>query len=876
MGRGRTLLLRTLLASSLAAAGPVLGATWWVSPDGDDASGTGSESAPFRTVAHAAAAAASGDTVRVLPGAYFECVDASAKALAVLADAIEEDSNDRVRTILDGTGICGGSTCEDRLGLACYGDGEEQCAGTCIATVCSTTQTTYCTEDADCPEGETCTGTAIAGICSNDGAAGCAVDECVIPEDETVGACRDHPNVECTENANCADLGCDFGACVRIGGLCGGAGGAWCAADGDCAEGTACEPFPSVPVIALGSGSSIEGFTVRGGGSSGVRLEGSGAIVNNWIAANRAGSGSGGGIAILPAASPAPVRCFADSALACEVDSDCVVCRDDPTVRCRDLRDCHDAGLEGPCAVLGPCLEVTEATVSDNSVLDNAADAGKGGGIHALAATGPGTGTRLVSRGNTVSGNAAAGDGGGLAIESSGAGWLAIEIDGNTVEENEGHDGGGLAISVDDGGGGGSAFVRVSDGTFGGNEADASGGGLSVDLAAGAAARLALTGSQVRANAAGGDGGGARLTVAGGAGSALEALGNSLSANEAMGSGGALDLDLGLGLAAPGDAGSLAVEGNEIVGNGAGVGGGGLRAIARSAPGAPAAAVLLSGNEVRGNVAGSHGGGFELRAVSDAPAGIAASFLRNLVADNAAEDEEAGAATGGALFVFLGGTDGTVSLDADFSTLASNRSDAGAAGVEIESDTSAPAAARVAIRNSVLSENVGTAIGGPLPFEAGKVMSGTGRDLEVRVAWNDVYTDGWEDFERTIADETIVEDGNVFGDPVLLPGFTLDLCSAALDAADPERDFSGEPQPNGLRANAGHLGGTNGATPTPPDVDRDGEVDGRDLVRLATAFASSAARTPARYDPAADIDGNGVVDGDDVAYVAAFFGFSCP
>ncbi len=874
IGRGGKLLLGALAASILAGAGPALGATWWVSPDGDDATGKGTDSSPFRTVARAVATAASGDTVRVFPGTYFECVDASGKALSLLADEVEEDATAVPGTVLDGTGICGGNTCEGRLGVACYGGGEEQCAGACIVSVCSATATTYCTADSDCPSGETCTGTATSGICSNDRTAGCVPDECVIPEGETSGACQDHPDVPCAADGDCADLGCDFGACVRIGGLCGG-DVAWCVSDEDCAEGAACEALPSVPVIALGSGSSIEGFTVRGGGLSGIRLEGSGTIVNNRIEGNRSAAGNGGGISILPATSPAPVRCFTDSALACEADSDCVVCRDDPSVRCRDLRDCREAGLEGPCALLGPCLEVTEATVSGNAVLGNAADEGKGGGVFARAETAPGTGTRLVSRDNTVSENASLGDGGGLAVEGAGAGWLAIEIDGDAVRANSGSGGGGTRIFAEDGGGGGSAFLRVTDCVFDGNEAEGPGGGLSADLSA-RAARVVLAGNRFRANVSGGDGGGARVRTAGGAGSGVEASGNSLSANEAAGSGGALDLRLDLGPEASGAPGSLAAEGNEIVGNASGAGGGGLRAIASTAVDAPAASLLVSGNEIRNNVAGSHGAGVELRAISASPAGVSASFVRNAVAGNAAEDEETLAATGGALFVFLGGSDGTASLDADLSTLVSNRSDVGAAGVEIESDTTAPGAARVLVRNSILSGNVGTAIGGPLPFEAGKVMAGTGRDLEVRIAWNDVYTAGWEDFERTIESETIVEDSNVFDDPLVRIDFTLDLCSPALDAADPAMDFSAEPRPNGLRANVGHLGGTAGATPTPPDVDRDGEVDGRDLLRLTSAFASSAARTPERYDAAADIDGNGLVDGDDIAYVAAFFGFSCP
>ncbi len=142
--------------------------------------------------------------------------------------------------------------------------------------------------------------------------------------------------------------------------------------------------------------------------------------------------------------------------------------------------------------------------------------------------------------------------------------------------------------------------------------------------------------------------------------------------------------------------------------------------------------------------------------------------------------------------------------------------------------------------------------------------------------FTDVYGNTAADFERTLQEELTVDDTVIRGDPKLVDDFQLGLCSAAIDAADPAADYSAEPQPSGSRANLGHLGGTASATPTLPDLDRDGQVDGKDLLWIASAFASDRVYTPARYFPPADLDGNGKVDGDDLAFLAAYFGLACP
>ncbi len=56
------------------------------------------------------------------------------------------------------------------------------------------------------------------------------------------------------------------------------------------------------------------------------------------------------------------------------------------------------------------------------------------------------------------------------------------------------------------------------------------------------------------------------------------------------------------------------------------------------------------------------------------------------------------------------------------------------------------------------------------------------------------------------------------------------------------------------------------------DLDRDGRVDGGDLVRLARAFG--ARRNGAHYNSAADFNADGVIDGTDLAVLASNFGRS--
>jgi hypothetical protein len=159
-------------------------------------------------------------------------------------------------------------------------------------------------------------------------------------------------------------------------------------------------------------------------------------------------------------------------------------------------------------------------------------------------------------------------------------------------------------------------------------------------------------------------------------------------------------------------------------------------------------------------------------------------------------------------------------------------------------------------------------------------VSGTsGRTLSVR--YNDVYDTVGALYGPTVGDRT-GQLGNQSFDPELSLLFVPLACSPVIDAGDPlegTRDGSGkltsEPQPNGGRVNLGHLGNTANAQRTLPDASGDGVVDGVDLLRIASSFASTSSQA-ARYNPQADRDRDGDVDGDDLSYVAAFYGQACP
>jgi hypothetical protein len=91
----------------------ILDETYWVATTGNDLSGDGSESNPWATIQHAFGQAAEGDTIRVMPGTYNECLDIwewpSQRSVTIVADAFLLDPGNpdsRLLTVIDGTGVC--------------------------------------------------------------------------------------------------------------------------------------------------------------------------------------------------------------------------------------------------------------------------------------------------------------------------------------------------------------------------------------------------------------------------------------------------------------------------------------------------------------------------------------------------------------------------------------------------------------------------------------------------------------------------------------------------------------------------------------------------------------------------------------------------
>ncbi len=148
----------------------------------------------------------------------------------------------------------------------------------------------------------------------------------------------------------------------------------------------------------------------------------------------------------------------------------------------------------------------------------------------------------------------------------------------------------------------------------------------------------------------------------------------------------------------------------------------------------------------------------------------------------------------------------------------------------------------------------------------------TGFGAAVTVAYSDVFGHPDGEYSTRVPDRTGVN-GNISEDPLLDGAGIPAECSPTIDAADPGLDFSAEPAPDGGRANMGHTGGTTAATPSLPDLNGDGVVDGIDMLRLSVSFGSTSA--DARYNSSVDVNGDGSVDGDDLALVAPDYGMSC-
>ena len=661
-------------------------------------------------------------------------------------------------------------------------------------------------------------------------------------------------------------------------------------------------------MVRLISGSSLTGFTVTGGGYSGVYAEGTVRIAENVIAENRGWVGGGiyafvnaGGEFVLAASSN---RCFADVALSCAEIADCQVCESDHATTCESAEDCGGSD----CVYLGPCLAVAEAVLDDNVVRDNAAER-FGGGIFAFAEAPYETGgARVVATGNTVAGNVASdGYGGGIFVQSRAIrGTTEALVESNVVEDNEavyagselGHGGGigAMSLAWDFGG---RSSVLITENTIEGNAAGYMGGGIRAEGGAFYAypwsffytygtdttrvSRNAVTGNAAY------DGGGVSAWLGAVAGYSYGSAvaqnlivgGNTVTGNSADRFGGGVEAFLQNGgwYGSYPETGALRVADNVISGNTAGEGGGGLFGWNYVTwYGNPEdVAFEVSGNEIRENSAGSFAGGAFVFSDADENTSFV-DFHHNLLLSNAAHDPEESDAVGGGALLAAGSWYGYAAgshVSFGHNTVAGNSADLGAGGVEIESMTASEGGgwAEVDVRNSIVADNVGWGIGGPVPGMEGAWTSGGSSDLQVSLLYSDVFGNTQGPVERTLGG-VLQTEGLIEQDPLLDDEGVPDVCSPTTDAGDPADDYSAEPDPNGFRVNQGHLGGTEDAVTALPDVTGDRRITGADLIEITTAFG--ATEGDLRWHAPADLDRDGDIDGDDLAYVASKWGAECP
>lgn len=658
--------------------------------------------------------------------------------------------------------------------------------------------------------------------------------------------------------------------------------------------------------VYVGNGSTFTGFTVRDAGGTGIEGAGSVVITQNIVTGNAGlNTSRGGGISVYstvtyPSTTPA------------RVENNDVIANSAPEL---------GGGIF--IRAVSRADRGTRPVVVQNNIIRNNSTGlpkGRGGGIYVRAEGVNGGQTSIQITQNTIRGNTnTAGPdaiyypwAGGVMAGLYGYGTHNLAITNNLIEQNTATVGAGVAIlsstnstavgvvsfsgntvrtnnAIDPSatygfGGGlfalasglGTETLTVNNNTFSGNVARVFGGGVDARTSPGELGSLAVT---VRNNLAVGN----RTNEWGGgifglldltdtdpaAPGRLSILDNTVTSNSSDG---------------------VALATSEPVGRG-----GGIFAIASASRSTvPAAALVVRGNTVDSNRANLVGGGMNLSVTTSslanpddvtsvaAPAFATMTVDHNRVTNNLAASPDAATfpASGGGIFSYVSAIgQASSSLALDFSTVVSNASDIGSGGVEIESftevdDTTNTGVAAVTISNSVIAQNIGFGVGGPVPGDPGVITAGGTGDLSLDFFYNDVFANSDGEYESWISNPTGAN-GNISVAPALNASFGLTVCSPLIDAADPAADYSQEGQPNGGRANIGHQGGTASSVGGLADVNGDDIVDGIDVLRIATSFASTPS-DPSRYLAAADLDANGIVDGFDLSYVGAGFGDTCP
>ncbi|HEX6851789.1 MAG TPA: DUF1565 domain-containing protein [Candidatus Polarisedimenticolaceae bacterium] len=593
------------------------------------------------------------------------------------------------------------------------------------------------------------------------------------------------------------------------------------------------------PVVTIGDQTKLRGFTIKGGGDSGVFGRGHVQITNNVITGNSTPL-EGGGIAV-----------YTGSAIE-DADFDAVIAS--------NRIEANEAGSAGGGVYVYALSDETlasDVTIQSNEILSNVVrngtdlDAIYGGGLAVFTDTiEPTEVSRAVITANVIDGNSAqAGTtglttyGGGVLIQSFGAGTETIDLGGsttalgNSIRNNTVEDGYGGGVAVRGQAWPGATHrLRVLTNAVSANTSDLGGGGMFL---------LALT-----------------LDVNSATTLQVLARANSVSGNEATAP------------IAPAPVNPA--------------GGGGIYADYYNERSVASAATLeILGNTLRSNLSDSYGAGAALysRAYNSslldtdlAPATSTITFKNNLVVLNDAKGPVPGGVRegGGVYAVGVGsGLTGTANLDLHLNTFGRNLVDAGGGGgLSLEGITTpdtngAIGSVNLEVENSIFLLNDAYGIGGPA------VPGFT--NVAASIRYNDFFGNAQAPISPNL--ETSATN-SLTVDPELDVNYLAPFCSPTIDAGDPssgtfvDGKLQEEAQPNARRANLGHTGLTSSATVTLPDVDGSGRVDGVDVLELAFRFASSSSQ--ARYHASSDRDGDGDVDGEDLSYVAAYFGRTCP
>ena len=585
-----------------------------------------------------------------------------------------------------------------------------------------------------------------------------------------------------------------------------------------------------------------------------------------------------------------------------------VVVVDRSVVRGFKIQHGGDSGVWGFGAVA-----ITNNTITGNSTTTYAGGIFAYTGAYISAAD-----TKLAINDNTISSNTSVGSGGGLYVFAPGVGLpSSVEIRNNTLTNNVagpdpgdgafGAFGGAMTIFTDSLTTLDTASVVITNNTIDGNAAHKSvdgypayGGGIFVatGIYLGYGTETVEVGdfgadndNAIRNNTTEGYGGGVSVNLQPGIGAdhTIKVVNNFFSNNSGERGGGGVHGFFLTGDPDNGGTGTLEITDNTVTGNhasglpGSGVlGGGGIFAemYSRRTP-LPQVSFEIERNKIQSNDSKSIGGGVSLFAYSDddpeqngvaLPSAAKIDFRNNLVAQNSAVNPGTGGARGGGVWAAgrAFGDQAVATIDLDFLTVASNHTDSGAGGIELEAypelddPGNTMGFVEIELTNSIITGNELIGTGGPIT---------PGGTVSVDVRYNDAFDNEGADWEANLG-VTTGTNGNISVDPGLDAQFTPQLCSATIDAGDPAAPFDDEPQPNGGRVNMGELGGTANATRTLPDSNGDDIVDGVDILKLAVAFGSSTGGP--RYDPAVDFDGDGNNDGSDLSYLASMYARSCP